>query len=227
MQGDLAAANRFIAEDSEPGEDSDATATPAPRGGNHGTITNAERFSQATGSFQVQSVREQEDREMMDVDEQNLYKNDHAASSSSFEGQKPGEMYRQQPQALTYYIPNGSRGREQRTIPRSVDFNSAESVLDADETRRLAAWRRESSWGAAGFRPDTFWRGYTEGYDNHMVVQHVTYTDQSGGHQIPLGISMGQSNLWLPDQNRMQQSVSSYNSRDQKPTSMREGYTGN
>ncbi|KAI7180773.1 hypothetical protein KC343_g12947 [Hortaea werneckii] len=220
----------YRAEDSEPGEDSDATATPAPRGGNHGTISNAagwQRVSQAARSFHVQSLREQEDREMMDVDERSLYKNDHAASSGIFEGQKPGEVYRPEPQPLTYYIPTGSSGREQRTIPRSVDFNSAESVLDADETRRLAAWRRESSWSAAGFRPDTFWRGYTKGYDNHMVAQHVTYLDQSGGHQIPWGISVEQSNLWLPNQNRMQQSVSSYNNRDKKPTSVREGYTGN
>ena len=117
--------------------------------------------------------------------------------------------------------------RDRRTVPRFADFNSAESVLDADETRRLAAWRRESTWGAAGFRSDAFWRGYTEVYDNHMVAQHVTYADQSGGHQMPFGISMGQSTLWLPDQNRMQQSVSPYINRDHQPTSVREGYTGN
>ncbi|KAI7281973.1 hypothetical protein KC345_g3797 [Hortaea werneckii] len=221
------------AENSEPGEDGVAIGTPAPRGGYHGAIDNtasvrweAQKFHQATGGFDLQSVREQEDREMMDVVEKSLYNNDYPASSGIFEGQKPGEVYRPQPQPLTYYIPTGSGGREQRTIPRFADFNSAESVLDADETRRLAVWRRESSWGAAGSCPYTFWRGYTEGYDNHMVAQRVTYADQGSGHQIPLGISMRQSTVWLPDQNRMQQSVSSYNNRDQNPTSVREGCTG-
>ncbi|KAI6866840.1 hypothetical protein KC343_g13302 [Hortaea werneckii] len=221
------------AEDSEPGEDSSATVTPPPRGGYNGVTNNAawrwepQRSFPATGSFNIRSVREQEDREMMDVGEERLYKNDHPASSGIFEGQKPDEVYRPHSQPLTYYCPTGNGGREQRTVPRFADFNSAESVLDADETRRLAAWRRESTWGAAGFRSDAFWRGYTEVYDNHMVAQHVTYADQSGGHQMPFGISMGQSTLWLPDQNRMQQSVSPYINRDHQPTSVREGYTGN
>ncbi|KAI7379247.1 hypothetical protein KC336_g19213 [Hortaea werneckii] len=220
-------------EDSEPRQDSSAIVTPAPQGGYHGAINNnaaglhlePQRVSQATGSFQLQPLNEQKDHEMMDVGEEGLYKNGHAASSDIFAGQKPMEMYKPQPQPLTYYHPTGNGGREQRTIPRFVGFHNTESILDADETRRLAGWRRESSWGAAGLRSGTFWRGHIEDYENHMVAQHVTYEDQNVGQQFPMGISAERSNLWLPDQNRTQQSVSSYNARYQEPNSVREGCT--
>ncbi|KAI7089325.1 hypothetical protein KC356_g2564 [Hortaea werneckii] len=197
------------AEDSEPRQDSSATVTPAPRGGYNGATNNAAglhweplRVSQATEKFRLQSLNEQEDQEMMDVGDESLYKNGHAASSDIFEGQKPTEMYRPQPQPLTYYHPTGNGGREQRTIPRFVGFHNAESILDADETRRLAGWRRESSWGAAGLRSGTFWRGYIEDYDDYIAAQHLNYADLGSGQQFPMGTPVERSNLWLPDQNR-------------------------
>ncbi|KAI6843984.1 hypothetical protein KC340_g1795 [Hortaea werneckii] len=220
------------AEGPEPGEESSATVTPALRGAHHGAVNNAmglhwepQRFSQATGSLEVHSMRQQQDREMMDVGETGVYKNDHAEPSGIFEGQKPGEVYRPQPQPLTYYIPTGNGGREQRTIPRFVGFHNAESILDADETRRFAGWRRESSWGAAGLRSGAFWRGNTKDYDDYIAAQHVNYADLGSGQQFPMGIPVERSNLWLPDQIRTQQSVSSCNNRYQGPNSVREGCT--
>ncbi|KAI6796438.1 hypothetical protein KC360_g5011 [Hortaea werneckii] len=172
------------AEDSKSEEDSSATVTPALQGAHHGAVNIAmglhwepQRVSPATGRFHLQSLNEQKDQEMMDVGEESLYKNDHAASSGIFAGRKPGEMYRPHPQPLTYYIPTGNGGREQRTIPRFDGFHNAESILDADETRRLAGWRRESSWGVAGLSSGTFWRGYTKNYDDTIAAQHVNYAD--------------------------------------------------
>ncbi|KAI7160036.1 hypothetical protein KC316_g13134 [Hortaea werneckii] len=191
----------------ELGEKSRTTLTATPRRGYHSVVNNAAEWrwepqmvSRATGSFTLPSVREQEDRKMMDGGEQSLYDNNRAASSGVLEGQKPGEVYRPQPQPLTYYFPTGNGGREQRTNP---------------------------SWGVAGFDPGTLERGYTQDYDNHIVAQHVTYADQNGGHRIPFGIPMEQSNLWLADQSNMQESSFLHNIRDQEPNPMREGRTRN
>ncbi|KAI7186231.1 hypothetical protein KC363_g6718 [Hortaea werneckii] len=155
------------AEDSKSEEDSSATVTPALQGAHHGAVNIAmglhwepQRVSPATGRFHLQSLNEQKDQEMMDVGEESLYKNDHAASSA------PDLLH-----------PNGQGGREQRTIPRFDGFHNAESILDADETRRLAGWRRESSWGVAGLSSGTFWRGYTKNYDDTIAAQHVNYAD--------------------------------------------------
>lgn len=165
---------------------------------------------------------------MMDEREQSFYEDYHAASSGFLESQKPEEVYRPQPQSLAYYNPTANGGREQRIVPRFVDSNSAKSVLDADETHRLAVWRRNSNLGLGGLRSDTFGRAYTNDYDNHIVAQHAAYADQNGGYQIPLGIpSREQSNLWLPDQNRTQESASPQNNRHQRPNSVREGRTRN
>ncbi|KAI7235990.1 hypothetical protein KC330_g3972 [Hortaea werneckii] len=230
----LAAAAILMSMHRELGEKSRTTLTATPRGGDHSVVNNAAEWrwepqmvSRATGSFTLPSVREQEDRKMMGGGEQSLYDNNRAASSGVVEGQKPGEVYRPQPQPLTYYFPTGNGGREQRTNPRFVDFNSAKSVLDADEFHRLAVWRRNSSWGVAGFDPGTLGRGYTQDYDNHIVAQHVTYADQNCGHRIPFGIPMEQSNLWLADQSNMQESSFLHNIRDQEPNPMREGRTRN
>ncbi|KAI7549361.1 hypothetical protein KC331_g3838 [Hortaea werneckii] len=215
-------------EGAELGEKSGTTLTAAPRSGYHSVVNIAtEKVSRATGSFELPSPREQEDRKMMDGGEKSLYENTHAISSGMFEGRKPGELYRPQPQPLTYYIPTGNAGREQQPTPSFVDLNSANSVLDADETHRLAVWRRSSSLGVAGFDPGALGRGYTQDYDNHTVAQHVTYADQNGGHQIPFGIPMEQSNLWLADQSNMQESSFLHNIRDQEPNPMREGRTRN
>ncbi|KAI7312150.1 hypothetical protein KC315_g12094 [Hortaea werneckii] len=213
-------------EGSELGKKSLPNATAAPRGGYHSANNNAAGW-RATGSFALPSLREQEDRKMMDGGEKSLYENDRAASSGVLEGQKPGEVYRPQPQPLTYYIPTGNVGPEQRPTPGFVDFNSAKSVLDADEAHRLAVWRRNSRSGVAGFHPGTPGRGYTIDYDNHIFAQHVAYTDQNGGHQIPFGIPMVQSNLWFADQSRTQESSFLHNNRDQEPNPVHEGRTRN
>ncbi|KAI7216018.1 hypothetical protein KC333_g5088 [Hortaea werneckii] len=218
-------------EGAELGEKSRTTVTATPRGGYYSAINSAagwrweENVSQATGSFTLPSPREQEDRKMMDGGEKSLYENTQAMSSGMFEDQKLGEVNRAQPQPLTYYIPTGNAGREQRPTQRFVDFNSAKSVLDADETHRLAVWRRNSSFGVAGFDPGTLGRGYTKDYDNHIVAQHVTYADQNGGHQTPFGIPKEQSNLWFADQSRTQESNFLHNNRDQEPYPVREGST--
>ncbi|KAI7151867.1 hypothetical protein KC349_g9287 [Hortaea werneckii] len=213
-------------EGAELGEKSGTTLTAAPRSGYHSVVNIAtEKVSRATGSFELPSPREQEDRKMMDGGEKSLYENTHAISSGMFEGRKPGELYRPQPQSLTYDIPTGNAGREQHPTPRFVDFNSANSVLDADETHRLAVWRRNSSWGVAGFDPGTLGRGYTKDYDNHIVAQHVAYAGQNGGHQIPFGTSVEQSNLWFADESRMQESSFLHDNRAQGMHPVREGHT--
>ncbi|KAI6841523.1 hypothetical protein KC340_g2484 [Hortaea werneckii] len=206
----------------ELGGDSRVTVTAAPRGGYHSATNNA-----AGGSFALPSLREQEDRKMMDGSEKSLNGNNRAASSGVLEGRKPGEVYRPQPQPLTYYIPTDYVRREQRPNPRFVDFNSAKSNLDADEAHRLAVWRHNSSLGVAGFDPGTPGRGYTIDYDNHMFAQDVAYADQNGEHQIPFGIPMEQSNMWFADQSRTQESSFLHNNRDQEPNPEHEGRTRN
>lgn len=222
-------AKEFTGEGTELGGESRTTVIAAPRSGFHGAINNAAGLhcSQAPGSFEPPTLKEQEDQEMKDEGGKSLYENNHAMSSRIFEGQRSGEVYRLHPRPLTSFVPTGSGGRDQGTIPTFVDFNSAESVLDADETRRLAGWRSKSSLGAAGLGFGMFERGYTKDYDNYIVTQHVTSADQNGGHQIPLGIPIEQSNLWFADKNEAQESSFLHNNRDKETTSMREGRTRN
>ncbi|KAI6893878.1 hypothetical protein KC318_g2530 [Hortaea werneckii] len=230
----LAAAATLVSmhrgEGAELGEKSRTMVTAAPRGGYHSAINNAsgrrwepQTVSQATDSFALPSLREQKDRKMMDGGEKSLYENNRAASSGVLEGQKPGEGYMPQPQPPTYYTPTSHAGHEQRPTPRFVDFNSAKSVLDADKTHRLAVWRRNSSLGVAGFDHGTLGRSYTEDYDNRIFAQHFTYADQNGGHQIPFGTPVEQSNLWFADQSRTQESSFLQKNRDQEPNPVREG----
>ncbi|TKA74116.1 hypothetical protein B0A55_07085 [Friedmanniomyces simplex] len=151
--------------------------------------------------------------------------NSEVAESSGSEpdaeaAQQPAKWFvgQPQPQPLRYTVPTTGGGTEERTIQFVVDFNSIESVRDANKRRVQALTRRTRQLGIyVPARPSTKGREYSAEHDAFIITTVIV---------SPYSELTARFNAQFTGQNRTSSSISSHIARIAALKAARDQYDG-